>query len=364
MSDRVKHFGIMTYCNGPHFMEKAYYKKLTLIGRRHGIRVFVFSPKRVDYDRGEVTGYEYRDGAWRANTFPLPDVVYDRCFVGPSYRQYKPFIDKLQSDPRITFLGHGLSGKWQVHQMLGKSKELSRWLPETHVLSQETLRSMLQRYPAVIIKPAAGTHGIGVVRIAAKPAGTFSVTGRNRENKPFRKRFRSEAGLLTFVQRFTASRTFLVQPFLALQTPDQLPFDVRVLVQKNGSGRWQTTGMAVRVGEKKGITSNLHGGGKAVPLSPFLSRYFPQAQCERIKEEIDRIAQVLPPVLESHHGRLAELGIDVGVDRDGHVWIIEVNSRPGRTVFRQIADRDARLRSISQPVKYAHYLMKERVGGY
>ncbi|HZG14356.1 MAG TPA: YheC/YheD family protein, partial [Candidatus Bathyarchaeia archaeon] len=84
----------------------------------------------------------------------------------------------------------------------------------------------------------------------------------------------------------------------------------------------------------------------------------------RIEEEIDQVISLLPSFLEQYHGRLVELGIDIGIDTNGHVWIIEVNSKPGRTVFRQISDRMARIRSISQPVKYAHYLMKERVGGY
>lgn len=225
--------GIMTRCQGSHFVDKGYYKKLTLYGRKHGMRVFVFSPRQVNFSSRTVRGFEYRNGSWQPNTFPLPALIYDRCFVGPSYRHYKPFVEKLQNDRNITFLGHGLSGKWQVHQMLTQSPQLASLLPPTEILSLATVNDMLQQYGAVVIKPMAGTHGIGVVRIKETKSG-YEATGRNRENQPFRRLIRDSAGLKTFIASFTSGRKFLVQPYLKLHTPDGTPFDVRVLVQKTG----------------------------------------------------------------------------------------------------------------------------------
>lgn len=363
MKASARSLGIMIRCQGSQFVDKGYYKKLTLYGRKHGIRVFVFSPRQVNFATRMVKGFEYRKGSWHTDEFPLPGFIYDRCFVGPSYRHYKPFVEKLQNDRSLTFLGHGLSGKWQVHQMLSKSPLLARLLPPTEIFSSATLFATLERYGAAIIKPMSGTHGIGVVRIQELHSG-YEASGRNRENKPFTRRFRDHAGLKSFVSVFTAGRKFLVQPYLELHTPDGTPFDIRVLVQKNGLGKWGTTGKAVRLGDKRSITSNLHGGGKAKPLSSFLSLHFPSEKKTRIEQTIDRVAEELPRFLEESHGRLVELGIDIGVDTAGNVWIIEVNSRPGRTVFRMINDPTAQLDSITQPVRYANYLMKERVGGY
>jgi glutathione synthase/RimK-type ligase-like ATP-grasp enzyme len=363
MTVKYKSLGIITRCYGSKFSEKGYYKKLTLIGRRSGIRVFVFSPREVDFDTRTVTGFEYRDGAWHRTTFPLPSYIYDRCFISPTYRHYKPFIEKLQNDPKITFLGHGLSGKWQVHKILSRSPVLSKWLPETQILSFSNLLSMISKNGSAIIKPMAGTHGINVVRIV-KTDDKYVITGRNRENKPFERVLETTHDLQRFITHFTGGRKFLVQPYLSLHTPNGVPYDVRILVQKNGRGEWQTTGMAVRVGNKKSITSNLHGGGRAVPLSTFLSKYFQPAEQETIEHQLQQLVSELPPFLEENHGRLVELGIDVGIDTRGNVWIIEVNSRPGRAVFSQINDPRARLNAVLQPVRYAHYLMNERVGGY
>lgn len=363
MSAKTKSLGIMTICNGSIFMEKSYYRKLTVIGRKLGIRVFVFSPRFVDFDNRTLIGYEFLDGDWVKGKFPFPQVIYDRVFIGPSYRQYKPFITKLQNDPEITFMGRGLSGKWQVYKLLSRAPELAKWLPQTRLFNIAKLSGFLEKEGTVVIKPMSGTHGAGVLRIACEE-GIYTVTGRTSQNKSFHKILKNEEECKNFLRTFIADRRFIIQPYLSLHTPEGTPYDVRVLVQKNGQGEWETTGKAVRVGEKDGITSNLHGGGKAVPLSSFLAQFFPPEQQTAIEEEIDTLVCKLPPLLEQYHGRLVELGIDVGIDLDGNVWIIEVNSKPGRTVFRYINDQKARVRSIIQPVKYARYLMKERVGGY
>ncbi|RNB68642.1 YheC/YheD family protein [Brevibacillus panacihumi] len=347
----------MTRCQGSHFVDKGYYKKLTLFGRKHGIRVFVFSPRRVDFATRTVSGYEYRGGVWQSGTFPLPAFIYDRCFIGPSYRHYKPFVEKLQNDPAITFLGYGLSGKWQVQQILARSPKIAPFLPPTQIFSLAHLQETLGAHGSAIIKPVAGTHGVGVVRISQKNDG-FELKGRNRGNQPFYRFFKHWGGVKLFLSSFTAGRKFLVQPYLKLHTPEGIPFDVRVLVQKNGHGEWEVTGKAVRLGDPRSITSNLHGGGKAVPLSPFLARTYKPAMQERIEQQVNQLAVELPIFLEQSHGRLVELGIDIGIDTSGHVWVIEVNSRPGRNVFNLINDPVAKRHSITQPVRYANYLMK------
>ncbi|WP_139491726.1 YheC/YheD family endospore coat-associated protein [Brevibacillus dissolubilis] len=363
MAVATKLLGIMAIGPGLAFKEKTFYRHMTLLGRKLGILVFVFSPKTVDFTTRTCIGYQYtQERGWIEKKFPLPGMVYDRYFVGPGHLRYRSVLDRLQNDPGIQFLGHGLAGKWQVHQMLQESPELSRFLPETHLFTSKAFYPFLKSKGSVVLKPVAGTHGRGVTQITEQK-GVYLVRGRNQRNQPFRRTFKTIEGLKKFVRFTTMQRKHLFQPYLHLHTDTGIPFDIRILVQKNGQGNWQTTGRAVRVGNGESITSNLHGGGRAQPLASFLSRTFSSAKRSRIEADIEEISKLLPPFLEEKHGPLVELGIDIGVDRDGNVWLIEVNSRPGRTVFRQTADDKARIRSMTQPIKYAYYLMKERVGG-
>lgn len=163
--------------------------------------------------------------------------------------------------------------------------------------------------------------------------------------------------VIPWIEHFTRKRNFLIQPYLHLQSREGYPFDIRVLMQKNESGQWTHTGMAVRRGKKGGITSNLHGGGRAVTVLPFLTKEFGITQAEQTTTELHQLSEVIPEILESHYGRLGELGIDFGMDMNGNIWLLEVNSKPGRTSFRQIDDPDSALLAAENPLRYARYLL-------
>ncbi|WP_235439839.1 YheC/YheD family protein [Paenibacillus sp. DMB20] len=182
------------------------------------------------------------------------------------------------------------------------------------------------------------------------------IQGRDRDNSIFKLTL-PVGELASWIERFTGSRRFLIQPFLQLTSREGKPFDVRVLVQKNAKGRWMTTGMALRQGPAEGKTSNLHGGGKAVPVLPFLATQFGSPASAEILACLERLSRLVPPLLESGFGRLGELGIDFGVDRDGKVWLLEVNSKPGRRAFRQTGDILAAKLSVENPLRYARYLL-------
>ena len=130
------------------------------------------------------------------------------------------------------------------------------------------------------------------------------------------------------------------------------------LIQKNKNGEWETLGMAARVGATKNITSNLHGGGYAKSVPTLLSQEYDKEKAKEIEKEIDHLATVIPKYIEDHHGHLFEVGLDLGVDRNGRVWIIEVNSKPGRRVFSLLNDNVRRNKSLKQPIYYAEYLAK------
>ena len=67
---------------------------------------------------------------------------------------------------------------------------------------------------------------------------------------------------------------------------------------------------------------------------------------DKINRTIDNIVLQLPPFIESRHGRLVELGIDIGVDKNGEVWIIEINSKPGRASFRRLETASIIIRPV------------------
>ncbi|MDF2813956.1 MAG: endospore coat-associated protein [Paenibacillus sp.] len=365
MNDRKKrsYVGIMV-CQkqlSPPFSDQRFYSRLCRIGLKLGMVVFVFFPNRFMIEEQSVEGYTLLPGEdnWSAGRFPLPQVVYDRCFytTRSNYGEYRECIRKLKEHPDIRFLGYGLKGKWDVHQMLMRHESLRTYLPDTKkLLSHKTLKDELNRSEAVFLKPEAGSQGKGVLRLT-REGGFYHLLGRNRRNERIERTFQSERFLLQWLSSFIAGRPYLVQPYLLLNTRDGDPFDVRCLMQKNRKGIWEVAGIAVRRGKSGNVTSNLHGGGVAVELMPFLLKEFGQEKASRIHRTLLEIATQIPETLEQHHGRLAELGIDLGIDTSGNIWILEANSKPGRSAFTHFSDPAARIASIRNPIYYARYLL-------
>jgi glutathione synthase/RimK-type ligase-like ATP-grasp enzyme len=363
------HLGILVRYNTnrhPPFTEKSFFKLLTQYARRVGIEVTVFSPLSVNWSSRSVSGYRYDPAQkkWVRGFYPLPTVLYDRIAYSKrsQMQQYHPLIRRLEKENECILLGKGLPGKWIVYNMLRDHEHLQRYLPETNVYrSHNDWRKHLATYGALFFKPASGSHGRGVFCLRFE-GSKYVVQGRDAYNRLFEKRFAGALATNEWIKRFTSSRLYIFQPFLHLNTADQQPFDIRVLVQKDSKGVWKETGRAVRVGKKDSLTSNLDGGGTAIDATKFLEKHFTPVQMKRMNEAIDQIVTHLPQTLEERHGSLVELGIDIGIDREQRVWILEVNSKPGRKAFKLAQNQKAFQSALITPVQYAEYVVSQSGG--
>lgn len=349
----------------PPFHETAFFKQLTREGQRIGIRVIVFCPKDIDWSRRSVSAWQYARGQWIAARHPLPRLIYDRCYYTDTrhYLEYKPYVNRLAGDPHIRLLGRPLGGKWQTYAFLSEDPELQPHLPETRRLTtMQDLDAILQRYRSAVIKPNGGSHGQGVAAILPGQNG-IHVRGRTHGNRSFDHRLVNRSQMEQWVARFINGTRYVVQPYLPLCTTDGRPFDVRILVQKSEKGDWVQTGMAVRVGKPQTVTSNLHGGGKAIRAETFFTRQYAPELCTAILDKLQWLSTLVPMRIESRHGRMVEVGLDVGIDPQGRVWLLEVNSKPGRSVFLLTGEKEIRRRSIQLPMRYARALLDGQVGG-
>jgi glutathione synthase/RimK-type ligase-like ATP-grasp enzyme len=340
--------------------EKSFCRRLCIVGRKHGITVFAFSPTWVRPKLGCVIGYTYSQKGWERGVFPVPTLIYDRCYYPnlEKYLEMKAAIHRLTDQYAVNFLGRGLKGKWDVYQMLSPHEEIRPYLPSTSLYeSPASLRTWLEQCGGeAFLKPHGGSHGRNTLFIRTID-NTLSIRGRTSNNEIFDRTFRQESVGYRYIHQWIRARKFIMQPYLYLNNRHEEPFDIRSLMQKNAFGEWQMTGMAVRRGKAGSLTSNLHGGGHAEPVVPFLEREFGEVKSTTLIQTIKELSQRIPILLEERHGRLAELGIDFGIDRNGNLWVLEVNSKPGRSVFQQMNDRVTALKSVENPICYARYLL-------
>lgn len=352
----------------PPFTGKEYLRELCLSSSRLGITAFIFfpdSPPFADHPNTgsavhitSVPGYAWTPRGWKAGDYPVPDVVYDRClFKHSGETAAAARCLGILKRHRSLLLGRGLPGKRRVYELLKREPSLLPHLPHTLPYTGSVcLEQALSRYGGeLFMKPSGGSFGSHTLYVRSSGSKAF-LQGRTRSNEMFSSSVPMHE-LDRWVRIFTGRRPFLIQPFLRLTGRDGSPFDVRALVQKDQAGQWNLAGMAIRRGPAEGITSNLHGGGRALPVLPFLETQYGSSSAKDILERLRQLSGAIPPLLEGGFGRLGELGIDFGVDHDGRIWLLEVNSKPGRLSFKQTGDGPAAQRSVENPLRYARYLL-------
>lgn len=351
--------GIMTCrrSGSPSTAESSFYNQLCRVAPFYELKVILFQPDGVNADRKTITGLSWKNEQWMPIQTCLPDIVYNRCFYG-SQKERKEAASALDALSLSLPWSRGLPDKWGVYEILKHNRRAAKLLPETRLYSgTRQLSNMLaEREYGVFLKPLVGTHGKRTLHAIKQGKGGLHVRGRDRNNGVFSHDFLYQKDGFDWIERFIGSRRYIMQPYLQLTTRSGKPFDVRVLMQKNGRGLWELTGMAVRLGARGSLTSNLHGGGTAVPVFPFLQEEFGTSG-ECIREQLTDEAMILPPLLEATCGRLGEIGLDFGIDGGGRITLLEANSKPGRTVFHLTGDHKAERLALENPLRYARHLL-------
>lgn len=326
-------FGIMTLSIDS---EHSYINQMANLAETCDMEVFRFIPSDINPHTLKVKGkkYDNQGKSWCECELPIPNVVYDRCFYGDDEhsKQCLPIVSWLKSRHDITFLGYGLPNKLDLYHAL-KETTLSSYLPATKaVLTPESILHELTALKKVVLKPINGSQGYGIYYLK-KNEKTYQVK-TEKQKRIISRIFPNQAKLLQWLERLLIQRKYLLQPYLELSNDKQQPFDIRILLQKNEKGGWGEQGRGIRIGSTGGILSNLSAGGSVISFNNWQSSLRP-ANSEYIRQELDYILSKLPPILEKEFVPLFEIGVDIGVAKNGSIWILDINSKPGRKVLLQ-----------------------------
>jgi glutathione synthase/RimK-type ligase-like ATP-grasp enzyme len=259
-------------------------------------------------------------------------------------------------------LGRPLANKWVIYQYMAESEQIRPYLPLTQRYTgiSDTVK-FVKKHRLVYLKPRNGTGGRGILCITKTMNGGYLIQGRNAHRGILTPLRITEAQLPAKLGTLGLTEQYLVQQGINLLLPDGRVHDFRLLIQKNGSGKWEVTGCAGRIGPPRSITSNLHGGGTAMRTDRLLEqRFTSKAQIEDIKRSMNRLGFLVAHHLEAKFGSLCELGIDIAVDPNGRVWMLEVNPKPSREVFSKIGETATYEKAHQRPLEYALWLYRHR----
>lgn len=349
--------GILTYRVGMKFQENKYFQALVREGQKLGATVFIFAHRDVINEKS-VRGFTLaEDGSsWKSTIYPRPDAVIDRC------RRPVPEARGFRKRHNYLFVNNKFTNKWSVTQLFSKEELLKRWIPQTKSYSRQNLSKMSENYSMLYVKPGNGTGGRSIAKIIIRSDG-YELLGRTNRQQKRHEHFKTFDSLYRYNNRWVEKEKirdgmFMIQQGLDLELLPNRVVDMRLLIQKNEHGQWEVTGQGMRIGGKDSPTSNLHGGGQAATAESILYKRFGEKKGNAIIQESHRLAHIIVTVVEKHFGRMMELGLDIGVDVKGRIWLIEVNPKPGRDVFKKMGKIQQYRKAVQRPIQYAMYLIK------
>ncbi len=339
----------------PFGSQSFFISQLIKFGTAMGQICFAFSTNSVNFSKKNINGYTYGKGGWKRGVFPIPDVVYPR---EAGYSKPKLQIRKKMQSLGCKFINPTVIGKWENHKILSGHPTLSSYLPDTClVTSFHHIDRMLRKYGAVYLKPVNGSKGRNIIRVLKRKKSNMYDYQYQASSQPRIGTSNGINGLRHRLSRFMGKQDYIVQQRINLLRVDGNLVDVRILVQKDHTGKWLITGKACRIGRRGSITSNIFSGGSASKVEKVLVKKFSDPiQRERILTEINYLSIEAARALEASTSSMGELGIDIGIDNTGKIWFIEANLRPARQVFTLIGEPATRLRSVQRPLLYARYL--------
>lgn len=359
--------GILTLYlnNAKQLEERSVYRRMIIEGSRIGLDVFVFTPADVHASKDLINAmvYDVKSGTWSRKWRSFPNMIYDRCRIQRSQR-FQQLLRFRTRYGHLTFLNRPLRNKWTVHQTFSQKSRFQPHLPET-VLYQSSadLHRMLKFSSVVYVKPINGTGGRGILRIERQREGKslFDIQGRRQSREIIAPRKVSLSRLESIVRQWCLGGRFLVQQGIPVRLPSGRFHDYRMLVQKNGQGDWELTGMAGRVGAARSVTSNLHGGGHAMKAETLLAQWLgSEERAGKAMRTAERLGLDAAAYLEDSFGALCELALDLAIDREGRIYVLEVNPKPAREVFARSGDANTYRKALTRPLEYAMWVYKNK----
>jgi hypothetical protein len=269
------------------------------ISKHYGLSFVFFTPRDTIKDGEELKVYFFDGDKWQSKKIKAKkiDLVFDRV---RNRKKYPKIYQKLSG----AVFNHEAESPIDKAEQYKLFKDEDFSIPFIESENIEQINDFISKNGKSIIKPiySYGTSGI----IVAEKHIESIEPGK-----------------------------YVVQKFLDLRAKDGTVYDVRIHTAKTTSAKWETIREMVKIGGKdEDIIRTFHDGGGFSPLADFLNFHFENKK-EKITEEIREKTRKICKIWNEAHPGIPELGIDFGIDKNGEVWLLEVNNRAPGIIYRE-----------------------------
>jgi glutathione synthase/RimK-type ligase-like ATP-grasp enzyme len=282
------------------------------------------------YSHFSKEGYYYQNGKWIPSMLPLPNVIYNRIHSRrlEYVKEFKKFRKSLEQ-LNIPLFNERFLSKWEVYNQLSEEQHLQAFLPETKLFTFENLMELAKKYETVFIKPVHGSQGRNILKISKQDENSYSYQTSFQLTIDAKKYLLDD--IYQQIKPLLGNRIYIIQQGIPLLTHVGSIMDFRVLCHKNCHHLWEVTSMVARISAEQEMVSNLAKGGKVMKPFEALGSCMNNRKAFEILQLIKELAiETAATISKNSQGITGELGIDIGVDKDGRLWLIEVNSKPSK----------------------------------
>lgn len=315
-----------------------------------------FSLPQRSLDSGLIRGAIRKNGELVSGNYPLPKVLYD---LGVFRKEELPEAKRIRrtlTENGTKFVNNRTAfSKWTTHQILSGDSYLAEHLPSTVYFSEPAdFDQMLSYYRKLCVKSVWGSRGKEVLFVTKLEKGLSLIYPDG-----VTKLCVNTQELADNIRLFMGDQRYIIQQYIELATWEGRCFDIRALIQKNHSNEWACTALCLRLARKGQRITSTGYGSEVMELQPILGEKWPNGSDEIIAL-LKELAMCTARKLEAEYGPLGELGIDIGVDSKGLVWLFEVNSKPGKVTIRKLKQKNLLQQAYRRPLAYAKKLLEDK----
>lgn len=331
-------------------------------GQEHGFLVYVVTVKQLKLKQQMLNGYTYEDStdSWHLRRFPFPNLIYNRIPLREDEHlpEVKRKIAACLKHPGLKLFNPKFFNKWSLFKWLRQSESTKPYIPATsQLLTLGGLGRMMMRHRYLYLKPVSGKAGKGIMTIQLRP----------EKSLPYRLKIQGNKGSTTYncgtigklwlrVKKEAAGEKYIAQQGIQLAAYNDRSFDLRALVQKNGRGQWDISGIGARMAGTMSITTHVPRGGSIEDPEKLLVNVFGQDKANKLLLKARTTALVIARQIERGAGRsLGEMSMDLGIDDEGNLWFFEANAKP-----MKFDEPDIRKRSLERIFQYCNFLLNEK----
>ena len=309
----------------------------------HFIR-FLF--KDIDFEKRQVKAEKFNhvNKTWEEGIFPFPSVVYMQS------AEKQENIKKLESVIGPYVFNNFIFDKWEGYNLLKQNKELWIHLPYTELLqSKEQFLNFFNQFKDIILKPIFGYSSIGIYRIKLLENNNLEVfhdDGMNLERQEIKH---LETFWSTFHYKFSPGAYIIQQSINTVKSQGNVT-DIRLNMDKNCNGNWDMSLLLFRLSRNN--SAFISKSIVAYTLDKFLkSPIYDKEKMGDIGDLVINLGLKIGNAFDQSGLHMADIGIDLGMDENGYLWIFEVNPLPF-PIVGIVKDY-----SLNRPIDYALYLI-------